>query len=233
MSRDQEMVGVGSVIGELLPLALGVAVSPMPIVAVILMLLAPRAGGASAGFLVGWVVGIVVACTVFLLLAGTMSLGSDAEPSTTGSWIKIVLGLLLLAVGVREWRTRPQAGAEPTVPKWMAAIDSFTTLKAAGLGFLLAAINPKKLLLGASAGATIAAGSLSTGQNVTAVVVFTVISASTVAVPVVGYAMARSRMAEPLAVLKEWLTANNATVMGVLLLVIGVSLLGKGIGGLG
>jgi hypothetical protein len=46
---------VGPVIGDLLPLAVGVAVSPVPIIAVILMLLAPRAGGASLGFLAGWV----------------------------------------------------------------------------------------------------------------------------------------------------------------------------------
>jgi threonine/homoserine/homoserine lactone efflux protein len=223
---------MGAVIGDLLPLAVGVAVSPMPIVAVILMLLAPRAGGASAGFLAGWLLGIVVACTAFLLLAGSLSLGTSSEPSTTGAWVKIILGLLLLAVGLREWRARPRPGADPSVPKWMAAIDSFTAMKAAGLGFLLAAVNPKNLLLCASAGATIAAGSLSTGQDVGAVAVFTVIAASTVAVPVCGYAVARSRMAQPLAVLKEWLTANNAAVMSVLLLVIGASLVGKGIGGL-
>jgi threonine/homoserine/homoserine lactone efflux protein len=221
------------VIGDLLPLALGVAVSPMPIAAVILMLLSPRAGGGSAGFLIGWLLGIVGACTVFLLLAGTLALGSSAEPSTTGSWIKVVLGVLLLAVAVREWRARPRAGEDAAAPKWMAAIDSFTTAKAAGLGFLLAAVNPKNLLLCASAGAAIAAGSLSTGQEVVAVAVFTVLAASTVAVPVIGYALARDRMAAPLASLKEWLTAYNTAVMSVLLLVIGVSLIGKGIGGLG
>src|SRR3954452_17267939 len=113
---------MGAVIGDLLPLALGVAVSPMPIVAAILMLLSPRAGGASAGFLLGWLLGIVVACTVFLLLAAMLALGNSAEPSTTGSWIKLVLGVLFLAVGVLEWRARPRAGENAATPKWMAAI---------------------------------------------------------------------------------------------------------------
>ena len=45
---------MGTVIGDLLPLALGVAISPVPIIAVILMLLSPRAGAASLGFAVGW-----------------------------------------------------------------------------------------------------------------------------------------------------------------------------------
>jgi hypothetical protein len=45
---------MGAVVGDPLPLAVGVAVSPVPIIAVILMLLAPRASGTSAGFGLGW-----------------------------------------------------------------------------------------------------------------------------------------------------------------------------------
>jgi hypothetical protein len=70
---------MGPVLGDLLPLAVGVAVSPIPIIEVILMLLAPKAGGTSAGFLVGWVVGIAGATTLFLLLAGTLDTGSAAS----------------------------------------------------------------------------------------------------------------------------------------------------------
>src|SRR3954471_11765146 len=84
---------MGQVVGDLLPLAVGVAISPIPIIAVILMLLAPRAGGTSGGFLVGWVVGIGGATAVFLLLAGTLDLGSgDSQPSTAASWVKLALG---------------------------------------------------------------------------------------------------------------------------------------------
>jgi hypothetical protein len=42
---------MGSVIGDFLPQALGVAISPVPIIATILMLLAPKAGATSVGFL--------------------------------------------------------------------------------------------------------------------------------------------------------------------------------------
>ncbi len=48
------------VIGEILPLALGIAISPIPIIAAILMLLSPKARVTSIGFLLGWVVGITV-----------------------------------------------------------------------------------------------------------------------------------------------------------------------------
>ena len=62
------------------------------------------------------------------------------------------------------------------------------------------------------------------------ILVFTLIAASSVAVPVIAYLVASARMAGPLESLRAWLVHNNATVMAVLLLVIGVVVIGKGIG---
>jgi threonine/homoserine/homoserine lactone efflux protein len=223
---------MGQVVGDLLPLSVGVAISPIPIIAVILMLLAPRAGGTSTGFLVGWIVGIAGSTTLFLLLAGTLDQGGSGEPSATVSWIKLVLGVLLLVLAAGQWRSRPKPGETPALPKWMTAIDGFTAGKAVGLGFLLSAVNPKNLLMCVAAGTTIAAGGIATGQVVASVAIFTVLAASTVAVPVVAYAIGRKRMAGPLESLHTWLTAHNGAVMATLLLVIGVVLIGKGLGGL-
>lgn len=227
---------MGPVIGELLPLAIGVAISPVPIIAVILMLFAPHAAGASTGFLLGWVAGIVLVVTVVLLLANTIDVGSIENPSSTVSWVKLVLGVALIVMSVRQWRhrSRPgqQAGDQPHTPKWMTAIDSVTAGRATGLGVLLSAVNPKNLLLCVAAGTAIATGNLSLAQDVLAVAVFTVIAAATVAVPVVGYAVGADRMRGPLERGKSWLETHNAAVMSVLLLVLGAVLLGKGLGGL-
>jgi threonine/homoserine/homoserine lactone efflux protein len=114
----------------------------------------------------------------------------------------------------------------------MSAMDTFTLPKAAGLGFVLSAVNPKNLLMCAAAGTAIGSGGLSGAEDVLAAAVFTVLAASTVAVPVLAYALARGRLRGPLDVLNQWLQTHNAAVMSVLLLVIGVDLIGKGIGGL-
>jgi hypothetical protein len=82
------------------------------------------------------------------------------------------------------------------------------------------------------AGSTIGAAHLPGGEDVVAVAVFTLIAASTVAAPVIGYLTARSKMAGPLDSLRSWLIHNNSTISAVLLVVIGVVLLGKGISGL-
>ena len=111
----------------------------------------------------------------------------------------------------------------------MAAIDTMTTGRGLVLGFLLSAVNPKNLLMGIAAGVIIGTAGLTAGEVTLAIVVFTLIAACTVAIPVIAYLVASTRMAGPLESLRTWLVQNNATVMAVLLLVIGVVVIGKGL----
>ena len=221
---------MGDVLGQLLPYAVGVAISPVPVIAVILLLLAPRAGRASAGFLIGWLAGIVVITTVSALLAGSAD-PSDDGPAPVVSWIKLLVGAVLLGMAVSQFRRRPEPGEEPALPGWMAAIDEVTPRRAVGLGAALSAINPKNLGLGLAAGSTIGGADLSAGQVVVAVAAYTLLAASTVAVPVLAYAVAAERMREPLDALRGWLARENSVIMGTLLTVLGVVLLGHGIAG--
>ncbi|TFV98402.1 GAP family protein [Orlajensenia leifsoniae] len=221
---------MGSVIGDVLPLALGIAISPIPIIAAILMLLSPKAKGTSIGFLLGWVLGIVVAVVLFELLSSVIPASDPDAAKPVAGVIKLLLGLGLLFLAWRQWRSRPRGGAEAALPKWMAAIDTMTTTRGFILGFVLAAVNPKNLLMAVGAGVTIGTAGLEIGEIVVVTLIFVVIAAITVALPVIAYLAASSKMAAPLEALRAWLVQNNATVMAVLLLVIGVVMIGKGIG---
>jgi threonine/homoserine/homoserine lactone efflux protein len=223
---------MGSVIGDILPLAVGVAVSPVPIIAVILMLFSDRARANSLAFLFGWIAGIAAGCAIVIGIAGTQDLTSGGEPSTLASWIKIVFGVLLLLVAARQWRSRPVPGGEAAMPAWMQKTDTLKPAGALGLAVLLAVLNPKNLLLILGAGVSIAQGELSGSQNVVAVVVFTILGACTVAIPTVAYLAVGARAQPALDGMKSWLSVNTTAVMAVLMLVIGVTLFGKGLGGL-
>ena len=144
-----------AVIGEILPLALGVTISPVPIIAAILMLLSPRAKSTGVGFMLGWIAGIVVAVTAFTLLSSVLPENDPDAANPTAGWIKIGLGALLLLMAVKQWRGRPAAGEQPALPGWMKAIDTMTPVKSVGLGFLLSALNPKNLIMAAGAGVII------------------------------------------------------------------------------
>jgi threonine/homoserine/homoserine lactone efflux protein len=222
---------MGQVLGDVLPLAIGVAIAPIPIVAVILMLLGANAGGASTGFLAGWALGIAAATTVTLLAAGALA-RTGSRPAAA-AWTQLALGVLLLLLAVRRWRSRPRRGQEPLMPGWMAVIDRFGAVRAAGIGVALVAVNPKNLLLCVAAGTAIAGGDLSAAQNIVAVTVFTVVAASTVAVPVAGFALGRKRVAGRLQALRGWLTVHSDAVLATLLLIIGAMLIGDGLSALG
>ena len=223
---------MGQTIGDILPLAIGVAISPIPIIAVILMLFSGRARANSVSFLFGWIVGIVATCAFFVWLAGTQDLTTSGQPSTLSSWIKLILGLLLLLAGVKQWRSRPDIGAEAKMPGWMKRIDPLKPGAALGLGFLLSAVNPKNLLLIVGAAVTIAQASLSTTDDAITIAFFTVIGSITVALPTLAYLILGERTQPSLDRAKSWLSVNNTAVMAVLFLVFGFTLLGKGLGGL-
>jgi threonine/homoserine/homoserine lactone efflux protein len=223
---------MGEAIGQLLPFAVGVAVSPMPIVAVVLMLVTPRARTNGPAFLIGWVAGIAIAGTVFLALAGPTNASDGGEPATWVSWLKIALGVLLLLVALRQWRARPRAGDDVPTPRWMGALDGFTPPKALVAAAALAAANPKNLLFIVGGAAAVAQTGISTGDQAIAWAVFTLIAAVGVGAPLVIYFAMGDRAAHVLQGLKTWMATNNTAVMAVLCLVVAAKLVGDGISGL-
>jgi threonine/homoserine/homoserine lactone efflux protein len=218
---------MNQVIGEILPLAVGIATSPIPIITAILMLLSPRAKGTSLGFMIGWLAGIVVAIVLFSLLSSVIPLETGGRSPITAV-IKIILGVLLLVLAIKQWLARPTKGDQASLPKWMSTIDSMPAGKALWLGFLLAAVNPKNLLLAISAGVIVGGAGLTVGQLTVVIIIFVLLAGSTVLVPVVGYLIAAARLAGPLENLRQWLVDYNAVIMAVLLLVLGVAMIGTG-----
>ncbi|MGN6125289.1 MAG: GAP family protein [Humibacter sp.] len=221
---------MGPLIGTTLPLAIGIAISPVPVIAAILMLLSPKAKSTGVGFLLGWVIGITVAVVVFTLLSSVLPASNPDATKPIIGVIDIVLGVLLLLIGIRQWRSRPGPGEEPKLPAWMMAIDTMTAARGFVLGLVLSAVNPKNLLLAVAAGLAIGSSSVVAWQQVIAIIIFVLIASCTIVVPVVAYLVASKAMRGPLDNLRLWLAANNATIMAVLMFVIGFVVIGKGIG---
>ena len=222
---------MGNAIGQTLSLAVGVALSPLPIIAVILMLVTPRARSNGPAFVAGWLVGLAIVGAVVLLIAGPANANDDGEPATWVDVLKLVLGLLLVIVAFRQWRARPHDGEEAPTPKWMGAIEAFTPVKAAGAGAVLAGANPKNLLLAVGAAAAIAQTGIPGGEQAVAYGVFAVIGTVGVAAPVAIYFGMGDRAGPILDRLKAWMAQHNAVIMAVLCLVIGAKLVGDAIAG--
>ena len=103
---------MGQAIGDLLPSAIGVALSPVPIIAVILMLGTPKARSNGPAFAVGWVLGLVVVSVIVVLVAGDSD-DPDSGSSTAVDSVKLLLGVLFLAAGAASSGRAAEARVEP------------------------------------------------------------------------------------------------------------------------
>jgi threonine/homoserine/homoserine lactone efflux protein len=226
------VAAVGDAIGQVLPFGVGVALSPVPIIAVVLMLGTPRARANGPAFVVGWVVGLAVVGAIVLVAASGGDASEGGEPATWVDVVKLVLGGLLVLLAVKQWRARPREGDEAVLPKWMQAIDTFAPGKALAMGALLSGVNPKNLILTLGAAAAIAQTGIDTGQQAVALAVFIVIGTLGPGLPVAIYFALGPRAEHVLDELKRWMAGHNAAIMAVLCLVIGAKLIGDGISGL-
>jgi Kef-type K+ transport system membrane component KefB len=134
---------MGQAIGGSLALAIGIALSPIPIIAVVLMLTTPRARANGPAFVLGWLLGLGVVGAIVLAVAGPANASSSGAPATWVSWLKIILGAGLLLIAVRQFRGRPHGENQAPMPIWMGAIENFKPAAALGTGALLAGTNPK------------------------------------------------------------------------------------------
>jgi threonine/homoserine/homoserine lactone efflux protein len=220
---------MGQAIGQVLSFGVGVALSPVPIIAVVLMLATPKGRVNGAAFVAGWVAGLAVLGTVVLLVAGGASASKHGSPATWVSIVKIVLGVLLLLLAVKQRRGRPRGDQPPELPAWMKTIDKFTPIRSAAIGAALSAINPKNLLLVVGAAAAIAqTGASSLGQAV-ALAVFIIIATLGVGVPTAIDFFMGDRASRILGSLHDWMARENATIMAVICLIIGAKLIGDAI----
>ncbi len=203
-------------LGQLLPLAVGIIISPLPIVAIVAILLSRR--GRANGFAYAGATTLVG--FAFTLIAALTTSGASSGGGATSTVIVTVLaGVLALGFGalaVVSWLGRPKAGAEPKMPGWLAAVDTMTPGKAAGLGAIMAVTNSKNIPLQLKAGALIGAHHLPVAAVIGVCVLFALVAAAGILLPTLlaagGSALVRSALER----LKTEMVRHNAIIMTVL-----------------
>jgi threonine/homoserine/homoserine lactone efflux protein len=219
-------------LGDLLPLAIGIAISPIPIVACILILFSPNARVNGPLFLLGWVIGISAVTTAVILVADSSGATDPAAGGPSlGDLVTLLLGLGAIALGIRQWRSQPGPGEEATLPTWMSAIADFSPIRAFGFGVVLSALNPKNLAFAVAAGVVIDGAVAAGGNAVAMLALFVTLASLSIVIPVVYTLVGGDGARRRLTGWRTWLTAHNAAVMGVLFVVIGAKLLGEGLDG--
>ena len=218
---------VRPVLTELIPLALVVALSPLSIIPAVLVLHTPHPRPAGLAFLAGWLIGLAALTIVFVEISGLF--GDLGTPPGWASWLRIVIGAALIVFGVYRWLTRKRSAHTPA---WMQRLGKLTPARAGLAALALTVVNPKVLFICAAAGLAIGTAGLGSAHIWIAVIWYVAVAGSTVAIPILAYAVSGDRLDGALQRLKEWMEEQHATLVAAILIVIGLLVLYKGIHGL-
>lgn len=220
---------MGQALGRVLGEAAGVAVSPLPIMAIILFLATPRGRLNGLLYAAGWVLGLSALGAVMLAVAGPADGSTGRQPAAWVGGLKLGLGVLLLLFGARKWRRRPTDPSQVRLPRWMAAFDRLAPLRIFGLAVVLSAGNLKNAPLTIAAAASIASAGIPVGQQIASLAVFVVVASLGLLIPLGVYLAMGERAKGTLDNWKDWAARHNTAVLAVLFFVLGLKLLGDGI----
>lgn len=210
-------------LGELVPLALVVALSPVSIIpAVVLVLHTDHPKPTGLAFMAGWLAGLAALTTMFVQVPHLID-GFGRESPPRAPWLRIAIGALLIALAVGRWLTRDRKTRPPAL---LDRLRRITPASAALIGLGLVVANPKALVMNAAAGLII--GTTAMGVSIWLAAFYTALAGSTVIAPVLAYAVAGQRDAQ-LERVRDWMQREHAAVTAVILLVVGVLLAYTGI----
>jgi len=224
---------MGEIFMNMLPYALGIMISPVPIITGILILFSSRARSNGVSYLLGWAVGIGIPAIVVLALALSQPGDLQAPPSRMTSILRIAVGLLFMALALRNWRQRKKPDDPEQKPMLLQLVDSVTPVKAWLIGFLFADVtNPKNMALTMAGCLEISSSGASPAVLGLMLLLFVAIASAGVAAPLFLYLLGGESSKHIVAIWKQWLVLHKKTVMAALFILFGMGMVYKGVAGL-
>jgi threonine/homoserine/homoserine lactone efflux protein len=218
-------------IGKMLPAIMAIALTPIQIVAVVVVLGGPQGRAGGFAFLTGWLVALGALVTVAILLVDKLG-ESGRTPTPLLHWLQLAAGLLLLVMAIRLWRKRKMNDEEPATPKWLTSLGEARPVRAFVAGASTAAANPKIIALVLSSLTSIAYLALSAWQIAAVAILFVLLGSTPLITLVVAHATGGLATASRIRDLKGFMLRHNDVILTVVLAMLGVSVLGNGISGL-
>lgn len=197
---------------------------------VLLLLLSDRGWRNGLGYALGYFSAYTVIGFVVISLGYRAGSGGQREPGLATPILLIILGLLLLWMGFRNWRKPEPENPQP--PRFFAIVDSITPPKAFAFGALVTVMNVKNLALYLSALSVIMLSDLPLAAKLTLVPPVALTFCLLVLAPVLIYLAAPSQAADLLTRFKHALESRSRSIgiwapliFGLIFILRGVSIL--------
>ncbi len=210
-----------------LPIAIALALSPAPIIAIFILLMTPKASINGSSFLGGWFAGIYSVGVIMFILPGMEENHSD--PTQLSGFIRLGLGVILLMGALRYWIKRPRSGEVVKTPKIFLHIDRFGFWKSFLTGILFSVVNVKNFALSAAGASKIDEVAKDDHGIYKDLAFFALIGSIMIILPILVHAIAGNKIESRFQRWKRWMIQNNHLLLIILLTVLGGVLIKGGL----
>lgn len=220
----------------MLPYSIGLLVSPLPVAAVIMLLVSAGGMKKAAVFEVTWLaVSLLFVLVIAAIVGDAKTVPHNAPTPLWEAVLAIVLGVVMLAMALlvlKAWqRQRRASSAAPPIPRWMHALDDLSTAKTAGLAAVLILANPVNASMLAAAGIALGRAPVAGDPELLAAVLFVLIGSLTMLTPWI-VTLLTGRHTGFLPTARHWLLLHNNALTFWMTLAFGLVFLFKGLGAL-
>jgi hypothetical protein len=203
---------VGSVLLDLLPLMLGAAIVPVPII-IVLLLLSDRGGLLKGAAFVGGAIVVRLAQGIVFgyIFSSDPAATTDAGGNLIVSTLLIVIGVLMLISAYKKWAEVEDPDAPP--PKWMAALGGLSAWKAFGMGAAVVAISTKQWVFTLGAIGVLERAHLGPPASIGLFLCYVLVAQAFGLIAVIAYTLSPQRAGGAVIAAQTWLERNNRPVM--------------------
>ena len=208
---------------NLLVLGIATTISPLFVIAAVLMMSESEKVRTAWAAAFGWAVSIGVCCAAMVVLGGAVH---DSGSGHRKHWwlgaIDLTVGLVVAYVAVRELR-RSRSNSDRDLPKWMNRVGTMSVVTAFGLGLFLPAN-----VLAYAAGSEIVQQHFHGAEKWVAVALYVAIGSMLELLPVLYLTVRPKSRERLLSTWHRWLDNHWQQVLVVLFGVVSVFLIVKG-----
>ncbi len=207
---------------ELILIALVITLEPIPLVSFLVIVASRRGVLKGAAFIFGWLVSLAIVIAVTVLATGNNPPKPNTAPSLASLAVKILIGVALLLIALRQYRKRGRPKKEKKVPKWQTGVDNMSPLYAAGVAVL---VQPWGLV--AAGVADIMEAKLSSWEDYLSIIIFCLISVSSMLTIEIYAGFWPERCQRSITGIRTWIDTHTDQVIIVGSTVLGLWLIGK------
>lgn len=207
---------------DLILIGLTISLEPIPLTTFIVVLASKNGVRKGAAFLFGWLASLAIVIALTIVATGNKPPKTNSAPSLAALAFKILAGVVLLLIALRQYRRLGKPKPPKKTPKWQTGVDNMSLWFALALGPLT---QPWGLV--AVGIATITEAKLSSWQDYIAIVLFCLVSTSTYLVMEVYAGFRPARTQALLAQIRNWIETHRDQVIIVGSIVLGFYLIGK------